>query len=106
MSGEHLQLAGAAAMGDILLTVGYAKVEEGGEKVGYVFFEMSRDGGRTKAPFKDGNTRKRIGRADRGQPSVCARGTSEILVALAHKGQIHTYLSEDMGETWQHTGTL
>jgi len=106
MNEAHMQSAAMAAREGILFIVGYVEIEDEGEKEGWVVFEARADLGRTKLPFADGSTRKRIARADKGRPSVCTSGSSEILVALAHKGQMKTYLSEDMGETWSFLDAL
>jgi len=88
----------------IMLMAGYAEVEVGEESVGYAWFELSDDGGKTKHAFHDGNTRKKIGLSDKKQPAILILGTQEILATVTRGSRSYLYTSRDFGETWTYGG--
>lgn len=106
MIGDDLQFAATVQVVNIVLAAGYDEVEEGGEQVGYCWFEVSQDNGQTKDPFHDASTRKQIARSDEKQPGICILGTREILVSMTRGSAVYTYLSSDFGETWMYLDAL
>jgi len=104
MLADDLALGAITQIGGIVLAAGYDEIEEDGQQVGYVFFEVSRDKARSKAPFADGNTRKRIAPSDKQQPAIVCSAKDRILVTVMRGSGSYTYLSADFGETWKCLG--
>jgi len=106
MIGDDLALGALAETVGIILMAGYDEVEVEEEMVGYAWFEVSDDGGKTKHAFHDGSTRKQIALSDKQQPAILILGTQEILVSVTRGMKVYTYLSSDFGETWVYLDLL
>lgn len=106
MIGDDLELGTLDETVGIILMAGYAEIEVEEEMVGYAWFEVSQDGGKTKDPFHDGSTRTQIALSDKKQPALCILGTQEILVSVVRGAKVYTYLSSDFGQTWRYLDVL
>ena len=106
MIADDLRLGAIDDVAKIILAAGYDEVEEDGEDVGYVWFEVSDDNGVTKSAFQDGTTRKKVARSIEAQPAMRILGTQEILVSLTYNWEVRSYLSSDFGETWTYLDAL